>query len=267
MNASKLLQAHRPKVIALHCSGAGAGEWSCLIETLGGNCEVYAPEQYGCPRRGHWTGERAFRLADEAEPVIAAIDQSENKIHLVGHSFGGGLALHIALARPSRILSMALYEPSAFHLLPQMGEAGANAYAEIASIADRIGQAVIAGDYRGGVVAFVDYWNPGSWSALRPPVKEALTRWAPKGPLDFRALMTEPTIDKHYCNLSFPVLLLCGEHAPSPTRIIAERLQDLLPKSRMTVVDEAGHMGPLTHAVEVSRLIAQHIISVAEPEK
>jgi len=45
-------------------------------------------------------------------------------VHLVGHCYGGVLALHVALARLDRIASMALYKPSAFQLLKQMGAPG-----------------------------------------------------------------------------------------------------------------------------------------------
>ena len=107
---------------------------------------------------------------------------SKAKVHLVGHSYGGGgVALHVALARPRpRIASMTLYEPSAFHLLRQIGDPGAEAYAEIKGVAWRISEGVITGDYRGAVADFVDYWNgPGSWDAMRPAVQQALMRWAP----------------------------------------------------------------------------------------
>jgi pimeloyl-ACP methyl ester carboxylesterase len=255
-------RARRELVICLHCSGAGASEWSSLTVALGERYEVLAPEHYGCESRGHWPGQHVFTLADEAARAIEIIDTADaEKVHLVGHSYGGGVALHIALARPSRVRSMALYEPSAFHLLPQLGEAGIKAYREIAGVAGRIVQGIVTGNYRAGVAAFVDYWNnPGSWDALRPSVQNALIRWAPKGPLDFQALMEEPTPAGTYRILPFPVLLLRGDRAPSPTRIITESLQELLPVSRTRVIDNAGHMGPLTHAQEVAGLIAQHIV-------
>lgn len=89
---------------------------------------------------------------------------------------------------------MALYEPSAFQLLRQLDELGAEAYAEIAGVSRRICNGVVTGDYRGAVAAFVDYWNgPGTWDAMRPTVQSSLIRWAPKGPLDFRALINDPT--------------------------------------------------------------------------
>jgi pimeloyl-ACP methyl ester carboxylesterase len=252
--------ARRGRVIALHCSGGGASQWSYLAEGLGGRYEVLAPEHYGCESTGPWTGEHAFTLADEAAQAIALIDSSDDKVHLVGHSYGGGVALNVALARPDRIASMALYEPSAFHLLRQMGEQGAEPYAEITGVARHISQGVVTGDYRGAVAAFVDYWNgPGSWNALRPSVQRALIRWAPKGPLDFRALIDDATPVAAYSALEFPVLILRGEHAPSPTRVIAEGLAQWLPASRMVDIACAGHMGPLTHTPEVSALIVRHI--------
>ena len=101
--------------------------------------------------------------------AIALIDESDDKVHLVGHSYGGGVALNVALARPDRIASMALYEPSAFHLLRQMGETGAAAFAEITGVARHICQGVVTGDYRGAVAAFVDYWNgAGRMERLAP---------------------------------------------------------------------------------------------------
>ena len=251
----------RGRVIALHCSGAGASQWSYLSEGLGGRYQLSAPEHYGSESVGPWTGEHAFGLSDEAARAIALIDGSDDKVHLVGHSYGGGVALHVALARPRRIASMALYEPSAFHLLRQMGEPGAAAFAEIAAVARHVSLGVVAGDYQGAVAAFVNYWNgPGAWDAMRPVVQKSLIRWAPKGPLDFWALMEEPTPADAYCALEFPVLILRGERAPAPTRTIAEGLSTLLPNSRLMVIDGAGHMGPFTHAPEVAALIVRHIV-------
>ena len=139
--------ANSVPVIALRCSGAGSGQWRQVGETLGPAYTLFAPEHYGCERTGPWTGTHAFTLADEAARTIDLIDRSVNKVHLVGHSYGGGVALHVALARPARIASLALYEPSAFHLLKIMGDRDAAAFAEIADIMRVTAQGVIAGDY------------------------------------------------------------------------------------------------------------------------
>ena len=257
---SPLQPATSGRVIALHCSGAGAGEWKKLGQALGPTYQLTAPEHYGCEQTGPWIGTHAFTLADEAARTIDIIDQCDRKVHLVGHSYGGGVALHVALARPQRIASLALYEPSAFHLLGAMGQETAGAFAEIVDLTLRTGRGVIAGDYVGAAAAFVDYWGgPGAWGALKPSVQAALVRWVPKAPLDFRALIEEPAPVTAYMGLRMPVLVLRGEHAPRPTRKVADALADILPRAELAVVDGAGHMGPLTHGLIVSELIAAHI--------
>ena len=62
-----------------------------------------------------------------------------------------------------------------------------------------------------------------------------------------------------YADLGFPVLIMRGEHAPRPTRVIADMLPLLMPAARLAVIARAGHMGPLTHAREVNAAIARHI--------
>jgi pimeloyl-ACP methyl ester carboxylesterase len=59
--------------------------------------------------------------------------------------------------------------------------------------------------------------------------------------------------------LRAPTLVIRGEHAPLPTRTIADEMPTLMPLVRLSVVAGAGHMGPLTHAAAVSELIATHI--------
>src|SRR5947209_6719585 len=149
------VDAQRELVIALHCSGSGASQWRKLDALLGEQFQLIAPEHYSCNGSEPWAGDHPFTLADEAARTIALIDGTDHKVHLVGHSYGGGVALHIALARTDRIASLTLYEPSAFYLLKQFGQGGAP-YAEIKAVADMAGSSVATGDYRGGARAFVD---------------------------------------------------------------------------------------------------------------
>ena len=103
MKTARRIDAAKPRelVIALHCSGSGSSQWRRLADLLGDDCELLAPEHYGCESAGPWTGEHPFTLADEAARTIALIDATDRKVHLVGHSYGGGVALHVALARPA----------------------------------------------------------------------------------------------------------------------------------------------------------------------
>jgi pimeloyl-ACP methyl ester carboxylesterase len=252
----------REPVIALHCSGADGGQWRRLGEALGPRYELFAPSFYGCGLAGHWPGERAFSLAAEADPIVAIIDRLDGPVHLVGHSYGGGVALEVARTRPYMVASLSLYEPSSFHLLRQLGGRAAAELDEIETVAATIRSGLVTGAYQAAAAAFVDYWSgAGAWEALTPEVHERLVGWLPKAALDFLALIEHEMPETAYDRIRCPVRIVRGEHARSPSRLIAEELARRLPLGSLEVLPGAGHMGPLTHPGEVNRLIAGFILA------
>ncbi len=254
------------RVIALHCSGSGAGQWRALAETLGPERELLAPEQYGTESTGHWPGHKAFSLAEEAQHIIGLLDAASCPVHLVGHSYGGGVALHAALARPHRVASLSLYEPSAFYLLKAAGSGAAQELAEIEGIVAAVRQGIATGDYDAAMMSFIDYWcGSGAWQGMKPSLKAALLRWSPKALLDFHALLEEPVSDDNYRRLCMPVLLMVGEQAPRSTRKVAELLSTRLPSVRTVTIRSAGHMGPVTHPSPVNDAILRHIRAAGPP--
>lgn len=250
----------RPDVIALHCSGASGAQWRRLAATLGSDYRVHAPDFFGSGDAGPWQGERAFTLAEEAAPIIDLLDGIDRPVFLVGHSYGGGVALHVAAARPGRIVGLALYEPSAFHLLRTAGPSASAAFDEIRAVSRGCDGHVLVGDLNAAAAGFVDYWNgDGTWADLKPDTRTALMRWIAKAPLEFRALIDEATAPESYRAIGCPTLILRGSLAPAPTRAVAARLAALLPDNRCAVVEGAGHMGPFSHADIVSARIAAQI--------
>ncbi|WP_210211029.1 alpha/beta hydrolase [Mesorhizobium sp. M9A.F.Ca.ET.002.03.1.2] len=255
-------QARRaPLVVALHCSGGSARQWRKFAERLDEGCRFVAPDLIGAPGGSSWAGSGTFSLADEAAGTIEMIDNHEGPVHLVGHSYGGGLALHIAAMRPHRLASLGLYEPSAFHLLNGMGSEGRVAFEEISAVAGAIAEGLNNGSYRAAAACFVDYWNgPGTFAAMKPDLQAELVRFLSKASLDFHALIHEPTHVGEYSRFGFPVVILRGEHAPVPTRLIAQELVSRIPAAIGVIIPGAGHMGPMTHADVVADRLVRDIL-------
>ena len=250
---------NRPVVVALHCSGADGSQWRKLAAALAPDFAVVTPDFIGANGSVPWHGQRAFRLADEAERVLTVIEAVREPVHLVGHSYGGGVALRVATSSPSRIASLSLYEPSAFHLLREFGPGAATELAEIEGLAETIVQGLSTGAYAEAAATFVDYWNgEGAWSALRDDVRASMLRWIPHAALHFHALLSE-TAPMTDIRLHCPVLVLRGEYALPPSRVLAEAIARAMSDRPVECISGAGHMGPITHADAVNACIAAHL--------
>lgn len=239
-------------VVLLHSSASSAAQWRVLTGQLTERYRVLAPDLYGYGESARWPGHAAFTLAHEAEIVHALLDHVGTQAHLVGHSWGGAVALHAARTRGGRFRSLVLIEPVAFYLLADR--------AEIAAVADGVRRAVASGDYMGGCRSFYEYWSgPGSWDAVPAARREAMAPLMAKVAIEFHAAFTEPAGLADHRRIAVPTLLLLGERSPQPTRRICELLAATLPDARLRVVEGAGHMSPLTHREAVNALVAEHL--------
>jgi pimeloyl-ACP methyl ester carboxylesterase len=254
-----LEQGRGETVILLHSSASSGAQWRSLAAKLSGRYRVLAPDFYGCGGSGAWSGG-AFSLEDEAEIVLALLRRSGGPAHLVGHSYGGAVALQVALRHGGRLRSLTLIEPVAFHLLRENEALDAAAFAEISALAARVRRAFIDGDSEGGMARFVDYWSgPGAWANVPPAKRPALAARLAKVGLDFDATFGEATRLQDFWALFVPVLLLQGSASPLPTRRICGQLARVLSDARIELVEGAGHMLPLTHAGRVDALVAAHL--------
>lgn len=106
-----------PGVVCLHSNASSSGQWRALMDHLALRFHVLAADSYGAGKSPPWPTDRTVWLRDEVallEPVLAA---AGDPFSLVGHSYGGAVALVAAVARPQRVRSLVLYEPTLFSLV------------------------------------------------------------------------------------------------------------------------------------------------------
>jgi len=257
-------------VILLHCSGSSGAQWRGLADRLEPRMRTLAPDLTGYGRSGAWPGDtRDFSLAHEAAAVLALLDRIDEPAHLVGHSYGGAVALHVARRWPEAVRSLTVIEPVALHLLREREDTPEDGpvVREIRAVADGVLHAVDAGTLEAGYGRFVDYWGgPGAWAAVPGHKREALARQLPKVALDFQAIFGEPATLADFRTLDLPTLVLQGGATRAPTRRVCELLAATLPDVHRKVIEGAGHMLPLTHRAEVEARIAAHLEAHARQE-
>ncbi|MCC5878653.1 MAG: alpha/beta hydrolase [Idiomarina sp.] len=251
-------------ILCLHSSQSSGAQWRPLKQTLSDafpHAHIYTPNLIGYGRGLYDASHPAvadFRLANEVDALAPLLDDiyvdpdavkasRPQPLHLIGHSYGGALALRIA-----RLLtnagtppaSITLYEPVAFHVLPN-NDPARKEILEISAKMDELEPAQAA-------AAFVDYWNqPGYFGALPAKVQQGMITRQMKVQADFSALIQEPATLEDYAGLTVPVLLMHGRQSPQSSRRVAELLANTLPEVTTAEID-GGHMTPLTQPNAIS---------------
>jgi pimeloyl-ACP methyl ester carboxylesterase len=248
----------KPAVVLLHSSMSSKSQWSSLKAQLGDayRCIPVDLQGYGAsPFPADAGDDYIHTLAHEVDAVIAATAselEPGEAFHLIGHSFGGACALHMARRMPQRVLSLTLFEPVAFHLLP----ATHPAKQEIVSVVERI---KACDNDRDATRIFIDYWNrPGAFDDAPHAAQDKMMAQIAKVRLDFDALLGEQATLADLSMLTMPSLVMAGERSPASTRLLVEQLGAALPNA-CAMQTRGGHMGPITHGDVVNLAIVNFV--------
>jgi len=250
-------------VVCVHASASSSAQWRPLMDRLAGRFRTLAADLYGSGKSPMWPAVRPLSLADEVallDPVLAAAGR---RFHLVGHSYGGAVALRAALAAPGRVESLVLFEPVLFSVLTAE-DPTQPAAREIAAVRDDTVRALERGDPRASGARFVDYWmGAGAWAAMPEPRREALAGAMTTVKAEWDAAFREPTTLSAFAELDVPVFYLTGSESPASSRAVARLLTKTLPRVTAVEIEGVGHMGPVTHPDRINTLIERYLTDAA----
>jgi pimeloyl-ACP methyl ester carboxylesterase len=249
-----------PAVVLLHSGGLSSRQWGRLGDQLASTNRILAPDFLGYGRSSAWPAGEPFHFILDVLAVEALLDHVGEPACLVGHSYGGFIALLLALHRPKLVLSVAAYEPVAFGVLHSSGDVAGLSSLVAANVEGSL-QDSASGGQEPWLRAFVDYWNGvGAWDRLSEPARASFRAVGWKLFGEVRSLLLDRTPHQAYATLSIPTLLLSGESSPTAARRVVAILGEAIAGARVQAVEGAGHMGPLTHAAEVNGRIAAHLV-------
>jgi pimeloyl-ACP methyl ester carboxylesterase len=249
--------------LCIHSFASSWRQYRGLAARLAPRLRVIAPNLYGHGETPAWQGERCVTLADEAAALEGRLPQ-DAPVHLVAHSYGAAVALHIAGSRRLRVRSMALYEPAIWGTLAQVcpGDAGTQ---EIEAVRDDTLALLQAGELAAASERFIDYWaGAGAWAATpegrRPKLMQTVRLLQDGWHATFSARWTV----RELRSLDIPCLLVTGTHSTAAARRALRILRETLPGARVVELDGLGHMGPITHPELVDAAIASFLAQNVE---
>ena len=177
-------------VLLVHSSGFSSRQWRRLAESLRDRYRVIAPELLGY--EAPWPKGRAFSFREDMEHLAALLD---GPTHVVGHSYGGMLSLHLALSYPERVKSLAVYEPVAFGVLADDDPLAIDVRNVSAMIDDQ----------ETWLSRFVDWWNgPGAWDNLAIATKQTFRSVGEKLMREVESLSLDSTTAEGFAKITVP---------------------------------------------------------------
>ncbi len=166
-------------LVCLHASASSGGQWQVLQRRLNGRYQVLSPDLYGSGNSPPWPAERELTLAEDVALLEPVFETAGGAVHLIGHSYGGAIAVRAALTYPGRFLSLVLIEPVLFGLL-LAEDPGQPAASEIVALCQHTRVTVELGALDSAARRFIDYWM-GPLADVAGPVARRMMVWARTG--------------------------------------------------------------------------------------
>ena len=248
-----------PAVMLVHSSVSGARQWRRLMDGLRNRFRTRAVNLFGYGKTPPWPGDADQSLDDQARLVESALPADANEVYLVGHSFGGSVAMKIAARLGSRVTKLVLLEPNPFHLLAQAGRR--EAFAEAADLRNFIKKHGARGEWPIAAERFADYWGgAGSWRDMSTERRTAFAEALKPNFFEWDAVMNETTpVEQWAALLPHATLLVCDPQTVFPIREIASILRKVCPWWSYKELSEGGHMAPLTRPDLINPIVTSFL--------
>jgi pimeloyl-ACP methyl ester carboxylesterase len=219
-----------PPLVLVHGSTSESSTWLPSAGLLGERVSIVAVERRG---RGESGDGAAYSLEAEAQDLAAILDALGEPAHVLGHSFGGLVALEGALLRPDAIRTLVLYEPPL----------GGGVELELV---ERL-EALLAADERDRALETV-YAEVAGMSAEEIDRLRGSDLWerrraaVPTVPREFRAARAYRLDAARFAGLDVAAVLLVGTESPAWMREAAHGLVAALPRARVVELAGQGHV-------------------------
>lgn len=248
----------RTRVLLLHAGASSGAQWAGYARTLGPDVRTLAPDLHGhgdTPLPADITVTSAIdRVVDDLLEV-----PGEDAFHLVGHSFGGLVALALALRVPSRVRSLTVVEPACFDALRVGGSQAL--HEESGREVEHLTALMTRGEHEQAMQLVVARWGMGRWELFTAQQRTQFVARAPAllgiGLVAAWRWRCDPAELSRLAGI--PTLLVHGEQSPEVAVRVSETLCAAIPGARSVCVEGAAHMLPLTHRTSLRKLLQQQL--------
>ncbi len=250
-----------PTVVLLPGSCATGAAWRPIVDAWGGRfrCVTTSLPGYGGTAERRTASDTS--IAHEIDVVEAVIRQaaegSGGPVHLVGHSFGGLVAVAVALRGQVPLAGLAVLEAPAMQLLKDRGED--EHYRTFRSMSEAYAAAFRGGDLE-AVATMIDFYGgAGTFASWPARVRAYAVETTAANLLDWQSAYGFALTADALATVDVATLVLWGGASPCAVQRANSLLGQCIPGAAPAAIDGAAHFMIATHAGEVAHLLAAHI--------
>jgi len=255
-----------PGVLLVHGQPGSGSDWKRLAQLLGTDHRVVAPDR---PGWGH--DERpAVSIADNASDLAAVVASSglPTPVTVVGHSFGGGVAIELALSHPGLVGSLVL--------LASVGVDSALNRLDRVLAVPALGDPVIRAGWmatRRSIEVVRRLPKTNQMNALadrvarRPSVRALL--WLEELPMSEtarRSFLAEqrflldhtPSLQRRLPHLRLPVVIVHGTADHVVPRAAVRALAERIPGAEFVSLEGEGHLVPFERPELIAPIVRRY---------
>lgn len=252
-------QAPEARVLCLPANASSGAEWRPLATGLGPRWRVMVPGRHDRRRHAAVIGTDVPTLSDEVGRLGPALTGNPGGVHLVGHGYGGAVALRAAVQHPGHVRSLVLFEPLLFSL-PLAQEGRSQALDAVEAMVRQGEAAVLRGDSDAAARRALDFWaGAGGFDALPAERRRRLGRAMRGLGVWWRVLSSDPTPLSVFAGIDVPVLCLAGQDSPPAAAAVTERLLSVLPNAQSVRFAGMGHLGPILQPERVIPVVRRFL--------
>lgn len=238
-----------PAVVLIHGAFLDRGTWDLQMPALAQGHRVI---RYDVRPFGESTvPSEPYRTTDDLLALMDALGVT--RAHLVGHSFGGGVAIDFALEHPDRVASLVLVNSGVTGATMPAGE-------------QKEAMQVFVAAREGDEPAVAAWMTLGLWSVSRerPDLRSALEQLTRRNAARFRlaappyAPITPAAISR-LGDIRAATLVVTGDRDTPGNRDVSARLAREIPGAQLVTIPGADHAIPLGWADELNRRIVNFL--------
>jgi pimeloyl-ACP methyl ester carboxylesterase len=256
-----------PAVLLLHGLGCDHTTWEPVIDTLARRYTVIAPDLLGHglsdkPRADYSVGGYANGMRDLL--TVLGID----RVTVVGHSFGGGIAMQFAYQFPERterlvVVASGGLGPDVTPAIRAISTPGFNHLMGVLTLPGlrHLGKAGLIALSRTGIKAARDLDEVAEiYDSFRDPAYRAAIRHVVSAVVDWRGQIVTMA-DRAYLTDAMPMAVIWGrDDRVIPVRH-ANNAAALAPNARVEVLPHAGHFPHKDHPQRFAKVLHEFIRS------